>query len=454
MNPDRAPSLFRRRFSVEPTAASSLDDAARGRLVAYARAYGRAPDAAALAAERAVAAAAEPWTGVEAAARRLLLDALRRDPTARRPALGRPERLQGPLMPGDASPDPVDWDDVPAGERAVVAGALFDGLDLVGLARALGTHRLDVKARARRVLSRLAGEGATGSGLAAVRHMMTGEYALGLVPPDAFAPFQRGLALDPGLQALVAGWDARFAPLLKTRGGGADAAPSAGAGAARRAAAARPMPPTGAPPARRARTAIAAVLAGIVVTGVGTGAWFARSEAPRFVAPIAETLPAPRRAAAATAATVTTAAAAPAASLEAATSAEPARSAVAPEAPGPARASPRARAAQRAVARPPREVTAAVTVHVHHRAEDPAVAGRAADLAATLTQLGATVALLDAGGLVVSADRLRFFLPEDAPAARLLVDEVPGLTLQDFTHYVPRPAPGVLELWLASEAPD
>ncbi|MFP4359704.1 MAG: hypothetical protein ACLFTG_03355, partial [Alphaproteobacteria bacterium] len=111
-------------------------------------------------------------------------------------------------------------------------------------------------------------------------------------------------------------------------------------------------------------------------------------------------------------------------------------------------------AARRASAQPAREVTAAITVHLHHRAGDPAVAVRAAELAATLRGPGARVELMDAEGAVVSADRLRFFVPDDAAAARLLVDLVPGVALQDFTHYVPQPAPGMLELWLASEPED
>lgn len=453
MNADRALSS-RRRSTVEPRRAALLDDAAHRRLVALACAYGLAPDAAALAVERAVAAAAEPWTRPEAAARRRLLDTLRRDPTARRPALGGPERLRGPLVPADASPEPIDWADVPAGERAVVAGALFDGLDLVGLARALATHRLDVKARARRVLSRLAGEAATGSGLAAVRHMMAGEYALGLVPPDAFAPFQRGLALDPGLQALVAGWDARFAPLLETVAAGADAPPPAVA-----AVPVRPPPPA-VPSGRKARGAVAIGLVGVALLGVGTAAWFARSDATRRQAVLAETLPAPRRAVAADAGAVTASVGgAPPTRLAAASSGErapssPAAPVAALSAPGEPPASDAVMAARRASAQPAREVTAAVTVHVHHRAGDPAVAARAAALAATLRGLGATVELMDADGVVVSADRLRFFVPDDAPAARLLVDQVPGVALQDFTHYVPQPAPGMLELWVASEAVD
>jgi hypothetical protein len=336
----------------------------------------------------------------------------------------------------------------------VVAGALFDGLDLVGLARALGTHRLDVKARARRVLSRLAGEGATGSGLAAVRHMMAGEYALGLVPPDAFAPFQRGLALDPGLQALVAGWDARFAPFWQSVHVGAVPEP---VHAGPPPAPVRTAPPPAvavAHPAGGARRRLAAALAAVAVLGVGTAAWFGRSDAPRSAIVRPETLPTPTRAVAVTGEAFTPVAAAAAA----ATAGRAAPAAAAPPAlPATASAGTAGAAvipATRASAGAAREVTATVTVHLYHRADDPAVVDRAADLAAALRELGATVEVLDAGDLVVSADRLRFFLPEDAPAARLLVEEVAGVELQDFTHYVPQPRPGILELWMASgEAP-
>ncbi|NBB71816.1 MAG: hypothetical protein GVY33_16080 [Alphaproteobacteria bacterium] len=107
--------------------------------------------------------------------------------------------------------------------------------------------------------------------------------------------------------------------------------------------------------------------------------------------------------------------------------------------------------AERATALPAQEVTASIDVLVHHRGADAAVAARAGEIAARLRGLGASVELLDAGELVVSADRLRFFFPADAAAAEVLVEALPATRLQDFTHYTPTPTPGTLELWLASE---
>jgi hypothetical protein len=106
--------------------------------------------------------------------------------------------------------------------------------------------------------------------------------------------------------------------------------------------------------------------------------------------------------------------------------------------------------AARATALPAQEVTASIDVHLHHRGADAAVAARADEIAATLRGLGATVELFDAGDRVVNADRLRFFFPSDAAAADVLVEALPATILQDFTHYTPTPAPGTLELWLAS----
>ena len=422
MRSDQAPRTPRRRATV-PTVAAG----ARRMLLELARAHGLAPDAAASAVERACSAAGgEPWTTPDAAARRALLDALRRDPACSPPPLGDPKRLDGGAFADGAA---VDWDEVPAGERAVLAGALFDGLDLVGLARALGTHRVDVKARARRALSHLTDDRAAGSGLAAVRHMMAGEYALGLVPPDAFAPFQRGLALDAGLQQLVAGWDARFAPAL---------APAAGNEGE-----------VTVPLRHRARAPIAAALVVLAVGAVGAVTWFAQGEGlalhSRDVA--SSTLPALRPAAAATLEPVQ-AAARPAPKRLAAAAAD---LDVAARAPAPPRAA-AAPAARRAVAGPVEAAPLDVTVYLHHREASGAVAERAAELAGRLRGLGAVVELVDNSGLTVTADRLRFFFPADADAATRLADALAPLALQDFTHYHPRPHPGTLELWLANTA--
>ncbi len=429
--------------------ASALGADARARLVELARRHGLAPAAAGHAVDHAEAAAArEPWTTAEAAARRALLDALRQDPTAGRPELGDARRLTGALPPGAVTTDDdADWDGVPEGERAVFAGAVFDGLDLIGLARALGTHRLDVKARARRVLSRLAGAEATGSGLAAVRHMMAGEYALGLVPPDASAPFQRGLALDPGLQALVAAWDARLAPFHDAT------ALSAAAGAPRAAAERAPTPTVGAPGrAGGGRRAIAGAIAVVAVLAVGVAGWIANTGTPGAGVPAFDSLPAPRRAPAVLAAEAAASVPVVTAGTEAA--AAPARPR--PLTPPPAWAGAATPAssvagADRATALPAREVTASIDVHLHYRGADADLTARAGEIAELVRGLGATVELFDAGGLVVNADRLRFFFAGDAAAAEVLVEALPATTLQDFTHYTPTPAPGTLELWLASE---
>jgi hypothetical protein len=453
MTSHRLPS-FHRRPPRETSPLAALDDDARGRLAAYARAYGLSAEAAAAAVDRAVEAAAqEPWTTTEAAARRALLDDLRREPAARHPPPGDANRLRGALLPAAAAADGGgDWETVPASERAVIAGALFDGPDLIGLARGLGTHRLDVKARARRVLSRLAGEEATGSGLAAVRHMMTGEYALGLVPPDAVAAFRRGLALDPGLQALVAEWDARLAPWL-TSAAQAPAPVSVGPEAA-------PPAPKAPRVPRRRRAGIAAALIALAVLAPAAAAWFVRGDVPTRGDAVLDALPTPRRAVAATGPETTRAAPTPSADRRVAAVGEGSRArSAAVSAPSlDTAATPRApvvRTAARAPARPAREVEVppSVTVYLHHGAADPAVAARAAEVAAALRRRGATVELIDSGGLAVSADRLRFFLPADAAAARLLAAAVPSLAVQDFSHYEPRPAPGTLELWLANRPP-
>jgi hypothetical protein len=189
-------------------------------------------------------------------------------------------------------------------------------------------------------------------------------------------------------------------------------------------------------------------------------AWLVHGGAPTRGDAVLDALPTPRRAVAATAPEATRAAPAYAAERRlaavgegirarpAAASAAVAETAAAPSAPA-------AQTAARAAARPAQEVEIPprVTVYLHHGAADPTVAARAAEVAAALRRRGATVELIDNGGLAVSADRLRFFLPADAPAARLLAAEVPALAVQDFSHYQPRPAPGTLELWLSNQPP-
>jgi anti-sigma-K factor RskA len=311
------------------------------------------------------------------------------------------------------------------------------------------------------VLSRLAGEEATGSGLAAVRHMMAGEYALGLVPPDAFTPFQRGLALDPGLQKLVAGWDERFAPWLETIA--VEAPVPASTPLTVPVTTPRPAEavPAEAPPRRgRGGLRVAAASGGVALLALGLGVWLVGGmpEPPPRVA--ADALPAPRRAEAATFASTS----GPFRAGEAVhTDAQATAGTVGPAPPAPTApavaglervvGTPAAMPARRATALPPQEVTSTVTVRIFHRASDPDVAERAGAFAETLDGLGAAVELVATEGLVVSADRLRFFIPADAAAARAVADALPGVVLQDFTHYTPSPAAGTLELWLASEVP-
>ena len=107
-----------RRRATAPTAGAGT----RRMLLELARAHGLAPDAAAAAVERACAAAGgEPWTTPDAAARRALLDALRRDPSTRRPPLGGPERLDAAAMlAADGGEISVDWRDVPEDRKSVV----------------------------------------------------------------------------------------------------------------------------------------------------------------------------------------------------------------------------------------------------------------------------------------------------------------------------------------------
>lgn len=424
-----------------PPAAAGVTNPA---LAELARAHGLDAAAAARAVTAAYDAAdAEPWTDPGAAARRALLGRLRSAGDTVTPALGDPERLAaGPTSgPGDIEVWADLWAELPAGERAVFTGALLDGLDLTGLARALGTHRLEIKARARRVLSRLAGEAATGSGLAAVRHMTAGEYALGIMPPDAAAPYQRGLALDPELQALVARWDALLAPFWTVPGGTAAAPP------------ARPEPDAAPPaPASRRRRRVPLVAAGLGLAALAAAGSVVVVDADRadrpIVAPATGEAALPPATRAAPVAAPRPLPGAMVASAIAATVPSPAApTAVAAAARAPA-------TARTAVPRPDAVEGAAfdLDVHVHYATADAGAVERARRLADRLAELGVGVELIDAGSLFVRRDRLRFFRPGESGAVRALATALgDDVEVQDFTDYEPKPTPGTVEFWLATE---
>jgi len=436
-----------------PASAVARDASRRGApgaprpLLELARAYGLDSRAAEQVVGDAVAAAeAEPWTTVEAAARRALLFALRQDPRAVPPAPGSPARL-------DDATDLVEggeWQDRWAGltekERTAFAAALLDGLDMTALALAQRTHRLEIKARVRRALSRLVADGALGSGLAAVRRMAAAEYALGIVTTDAVGPFRRGLELDLELQELVAAWDARLAVLLPP----ADAhdpapmhvaAPSRADRAVRRPVAATLL----------AVAAPCAVALGVVTMPLGM---VERAIVSAFAPAEPMTLPAPRRAAAADmdlaaaerAAAASSSSLAPTPVVELAAAAMPAR-----RAPPVAQPVTTQLGADDADTPAPADAASVLSVFLHHRADDPELAARAADLAERLRAAGLEVALVDTGGLVVSANRLRFFFAADAAATQTLSARLPlPVQVQDFTHYAPRPTPGTVEFWLST----
>jgi hypothetical protein len=91
-------------------------------------------------------------------------------------------------------------------------------------------------------------------------------------------------------------------------------------------------------------------------------------------------------------------------------------------------------------------------VHLHYRGGNNGAAVRARLIGQRLEALAFGVEYVPAQGLVVRADRLRFFHPTDAGTAAEIVFSLDGAPeLQDFTHYLPRPALGTLELWLAAE---
>jgi hypothetical protein len=89
---------------------------------------------------------------------------------------------------------------------------------------------------------------------------------------------------------------------------------------------------------------------------------------------------------------------------------------------------------------------------VHYATADAGAVERARRLADRLAELGVGVELIDAGSLFVRRDRLRFFRPGESGAVRALATALgDDVEVQDFTDYEPKPTPGTVEFWLATE---
>ncbi len=410
---------FRRR----PRPASAVPGPTAGSLLALAFAYGADAATASRHVEHATAEAAEP-----AAQRRRLLSRLRQDRSLTTPPVGRIDRLAPPARGADEPAHVLER--LNDAERTVLVGALLDGLDATALAHATGTTRTGIKGTARSLLAKLDGTTEGEQTLATVASLMAGEYALGLLHPDGQRLFERGLALDADLQTEVDRWDGRLAELTRSA----------------RVAVATPPPPAAAVERHRLRPAL--IAAAFIALIVGAVAWPSSPgtpyvPTPRTTAAVVpeRTAPAPGRAAELRA--VPARAALPAATVLAASSSDLRV---------PMHAdylrTPTATRARFVTAReqPAHTEGASIIVHAH----DPAAADALLD---RIRAAGVAVRDVVTIDLAITRDRVRYFFPEDRAVAEAVSAGLPMATdVQDFTHYVPRPTPGTLELWLRAEA--
>ncbi len=88
-------------------------------------------------------------------------------------------------------------------------------------------------------------------------------------------------------------------------------------------------------------------------------------------------------------------------------------------------------------------------IFVHHRANSPAAATAASEVAQSLRGGGFEVQAVRGATFVPSTPVIRYFHEEDqAAAARLAGRLGQGWAIQDFRAFLPQPAPQTLEVWL------
>ena len=116
--------------------------------------------------------------------------------------------------------------------------------------------------------------------------------------------------------------------------------------------------------------------------------------------------------------------------------------------------------------RPPRSSQAAagpaplgsageIRVFIHHVADRPGDAALAQQLADHLQRQGFTVADIRPVDFSIGKSSVRYFFPDDRDASERLVDELRSFLegaapdrSSDFTHFLPKPRPGNVEVWL------
>jgi hypothetical protein len=97
-----------------------------------------------------------------------------------------------------------------------------------------------------------------------------------------------------------------------------------------------------------------------------------------------------------------------------------------------------------------------IRVFIHHFADDHRVAALAERLADHLQRQGFTVADIRPVDLTISKPSVRYFFEDDRSASERLVEELSRFFEEgtspdhasDFTHYLPKPRPGTVEVWL------
>lgn len=88
---------------------------------------------------------------------------------------------------------------------------------------------------------------------------------------------------------------------------------------------------------------------------------------------------------------------------------------------------------------------------VHYNPSTPGAVEEAQGLAAALTAAGAEDVTVATVPFTISSTHLRQYHSTDAPLARAVSDQTGGgIEIRDFTSYSPRPAPGLIEVWIAS----
>jgi hypothetical protein len=116
---------------------------------------------------------------------------------------------------------------------------------------------------------------------------------------------------------------------------------------------------------------------------------------------------------------------------------------------------PKAEPEAEAEATPPTTLPAATRVFVHH---PPGKRAAAQAAAAALTDAGVADVTIVAAPVSIARTNVRFFHAADADAAREIAGLLPPTggapETRDFTDFTPPPRTGMVEVWLAGEAPD